>query len=234
MAAQKQADFLFHILVAALFILLLSGYFMRHTLSACLTSLVLAYLLNPLLKYLEGRGLSRIAALSLLYAILSAIVAVATFLLVPYLGQQLHTLNKALPYYMQNVESEVTKWQVNLASYYSGEEGIWLLERGKESLDRLIETLSGMGYNRLTALLYAIFNLVLAPILVFFMLLYKQHSKDLLKRLIPLGHRRQMIELGRRINRSLEGFIIGMFIDSLLVGLLTALALWMVGFNSRR
>ena len=46
---QEGSKALFAILTASLAMLLLAGYFMRHTLSAVLTSLVLAYLLNPLL-----------------------------------------------------------------------------------------------------------------------------------------------------------------------------------------
>ncbi|WP_243370001.1 AI-2E family transporter [Geotalea sp. SG265] len=225
---QERKTFLSHILIFSLALLLLSAYFIHHTLSALLTSLVLAYLLNPLLKHLERRGLNRLPALAVLYVGAIVVLAGLSSLLVPYLGHQLQSLKSTVPSYMLNLKSELSQWQVRLAPYYSGEEGVWLLERGKESFDRIAQALSGLGYNRLTAILYGIFNLILAPILIFFMLLYKQLCKDMVKRLIPLGHRRQMIELGRRINRSLERFIVGMAIDCALVSLLTALALWML------
>lgn len=225
---QERKTFLSHILIGSLGLLLLSGYFLHHTLSALLTSLVLAYLLNPLLKYLEHRGFRRLPALALLYVGVVAVLAALSALLVPYLGQQLQSLKNTVPTYVLSLKAELSQWQVRLEPYYSGEEGVWLLERGKESFDRIAQALSRLGYNRLTAVFYGIFNLVLAPILVFFMLLYKQLCKDLVKRLIPLGHRRQMIELGGRINSSLEGFIVGMAIDCFLVAVLTALALWML------
>ncbi|GAB7028264.1 AI-2E family transporter [Geotalea toluenoxydans] len=224
----ERKSFLSHVLVASLALLLLSGYFIHHTLSALLTSLVLAYLLNPLLKYLERKGLGRLPALGILYVALAVILTVSFFILVPYLGHQLQTLKDTIPYYVLNLKGELTQWQFQLSPYYSGEEGIWLLQRGKESFDRMTQALSGLGYNRLTAIFYGIFNLILAPILIFFMLLYKQMCKDMVKRLIPLGHRRQMIDLGRRINSSLERFILGMAIDCTLVAILTAFALWML------
>jgi predicted PurR-regulated permease PerM len=225
---QERKSFLSLILFGALGLLLLSGYFIHHTLSALLTSLVLAYLLNPLLKYLKRKGFGRLPALGLLYLGLSALLIASFFLLGPYLGRQLESLRTTLPQYVLNLKGELSQWQLRLAPYYSGDEGVWLLERGKESFDRITQALSGLGYNRLTAIFYGIFNLILAPVLIFFMLLYKQLCKDLVKRLIPLDHRRQMIELGRRINRTLERFIIGMAIDCLLVSILTALALWML------
>ncbi|WP_279384477.1 AI-2E family transporter [Geotalea toluenoxydans] len=82
--------------MASLALLLLSGYFIHHTLSALLTSLVLAYLLNPLLKYLERKGLGRLPALGILYVALAVILTVSFFILVPYLGHQLQTLKDTI------------------------------------------------------------------------------------------------------------------------------------------
>jgi predicted PurR-regulated permease PerM len=216
---------LFSILTASLAMLLLAGYFMRHTLSAVLTSLVLAYLLNPLLKRIEKWGLSRIVALCLLYLMLTVVIVLVSMLLIPYLGQQVEALTNALPAYVQNLKRAMDEWQLQLTPSYRSEEGAWLLARGKESLISLTQGITGMGYKRLTALAYGVFNLVLAPILVFFMLLYKQHIKDLIKRLTPLADRRQLTELGKRMNSSLERFILAMLLDCLLVSILTAIAL---------
>ena len=58
-----------YILMAAFAAFLLAGYFLRHTFSALLTSLVIAYLFNPLLKYLEKRGFDRFTAIALMYGI---------------------------------------------------------------------------------------------------------------------------------------------------------------------
>ena len=155
----------------------------------------------------------------------------ASLLFVPYLVHQFETLAAAVPSYVLNLKGDMDEWQMRLADYYSGEEGAWLLARGKESLTSLAQDISGMGYNRLTAMLYGIFNLVLAPILVFFMLLYKQHIRDIIRRLTPLADRRQLTEMGKRINTSLERFILAMLLDCLLVSILTALALFLLGIE---
>jgi putative permease len=222
---------LFYILTASLAILLLAGYFMRHTLSAVLTSLVLAYLLNPLLKRIKKFGLSRLSSLCLLYLMLAVVIVLVSLLLIPYLGQQVEALANALPSYVQNLKRAIDAWQLQFTPSYRSEEGAWLLARGKEALTSLTQGISGLGYKRLTAVAYGIFNLVLAPILVFFMLLYKQHIKDLIKRLTPLAERRQLTELGKRINSSLERFILAMLLDCLLVSILTAIALSLLGIE---
>src|SRR6266702_3684509 len=123
MPENKAGIWTFYILAAVLAAILLAGYFLRHTFSALLTSLALAYLLNPVLKYLEKRGFDRFTALALMY---------------------------------------------------------------------------GMA---------------------------------ILARMIPLSERSHLTKLGRKINRSLERFIIGMLLDCLMVGLLTVAALYLLGIE---
>jgi predicted PurR-regulated permease PerM len=122
-------------------------------------------------------------------------------------------------------------WKGELAGYYGGEEGIWLLDRIEETVTLWADALSNLGYSQLKKLLFAAFNLLLSPILVFFMLLYKQHTKDFLRRMFHHRERQYLLELGQEINRSLERFLIGMLCDCLLVGLLTAAALALLGIE---
>jgi len=73
--------------------------------------------------------------------------------------------------------------------------------------------------------LFGLFNLVLAPIMVFFMLLYKEFFKKAIIRLIPAAEREYLTGLGEKINRTLERFILAMLLDCLLVGILCFAAL---------
>ncbi len=216
-------------LFATLAALVAAGYFLTHTFSALLTSLVLAYILNPMLKYLERRGFDRLTALGLLYGIGLVLALFASFILVPYFGHQLEAFSGALPVYLNTLQGWLESWKVELAGYYGGDEGVWLLDRIEASIADATSKLSNIGYLQLKKLFFAVFNLVLSPILVFFMLLYKQHVKDFIKRMFHHRERQHLIDLGREINRSLEGFLLGMLCDCFLVGLLTAGALSLLG-----
>ena len=111
-----------------------AGYFITHTFSALLTSLVLAYLLNPLLKYLERRGFDRFTALLLLYGVGALAVLFSSFLLIPYIGHQIDALAKSLPIYLQIFQAWLEHWKIVLGDYYGGDEGIWLIGRIEASL----------------------------------------------------------------------------------------------------
>jgi putative permease len=220
-----------YILAAIFGVLLLSGFLLRHTLSAILTSLALAYLLNPLLNYLERRGRRRMSAIVLVYALGSAFLLMVSMLLIPYVGQQAERLSNEMPRYAGNLKNAMERWQIILAPYYSGDEGAWLIARAGDLLTTLTGEVSGMGFARLKGALFGLFNLVLAPILVFFMLLYKEYFKMALVRLIPAAERDYLTGLGEKINRALERFILAMLLDCLLVGILCFAALWILGIE---
>ena len=211
--------------------ILLAGYFLRHTFSALLTSLALAYLLNPLLKYLEKRGFDRITALILLYGIAAFAGMLASFFLIPYLLHQSEILFTSLPRYLQNLRTAMEEWKRQMAPYYAGDEGAWLLEQADDSLGRLADGLSRTGIEQLKGLFFGLFDLVLAPILVCMILYYKEYFKTRIKRLIPHSERHHLTELGRKINRALERFILGMLIDCFMVGILTAATLYFLGIE---
>lgn len=231
MPGKKPGTKTFYVLAAAFAAILLAGYFLRHTFSAVLTSLAIAYLLNPLLKYLEKRGFDRLTALALLYGIAIFAGTIASLLFLPYLLHQSEALFNTLPHYVQNLRAAMDDWKLRMAPYYAGEEGAWLLGQAEDSLTALTKELSATGYRQIKALLFGLFDLILAPILVFLILYYKELSKEVITRTIPPSERPRLMELGRKINRSLERFIYGMLLDCLLVGLLAAVALYSLGIE---
>ena len=211
--------------------ILLMGYFLHHTFSALLTSLALAYLINPALKYLERRGFDRFTALILLYGLAAFAGLIASFFFIPYLVHQSQNLITALPRYLLNLRTAMEEWKQQLAPYYAGDEGAWLLEQAEDSLAHFADGISRSGIEQLKGLFFGLFDLVLAPILVGMILYYKEYFKTLIMQLIPRSERRHFDELGRKINRALERFILSMLLDCLLVGILTAAALYFLGIE---
>lgn len=219
------------ILIVSLVTFTLLGQYLHHTFSALLTALVFAYFLNPLLKYLEKRGFDRLTSLVLMYGIGVFSAFVASFLLIPYLGHQLESFVRTFPSYVQNLKAAIESRKAGLAPYYSSEEGSWLLAQAEDSLTALADKFSGLGYVHLKGVLFGLFDLILAPVLIFFLLYYKQFFKDNLKRLMPIKERRRLMRLGKRINQTLERFVVAMVFDCLLVGILTAIALMFLGIE---
>ena len=231
MKGERERNRIFLAIIFSLAALIGSGYFIAHTFSAILTSVVIAYLVNPPMKLIEKRGFSRMKALCILYAIGLFIAFLASFFLVPYLAHQIDALVKALPIYIRSLHSVAGEWQAKMSGYYGGEEGAWVLTQMTSAIEQATAYISNFGLHHLKNLLFAGFNILLAPILVFFMLLYKQNAKDFIKRMFHHSDRQHLVDLGRELNRSLQQFLVGMFLDCLIVAVLTSIALAMLGIE---
>jgi predicted PurR-regulated permease PerM len=166
-----------------------------------------------------------------MYGVIFFTAFLASFILGPYLGHQVDVLVKTLPLYIKNLQFSIDQWQSKMSGYYGGDEGAWILGQIKRAIGELTAYVSNYGLYHLKNLFFAGFNLILAPILVFFMLLYKQHAKDFVRRMFHHSDRQHLVELGRKLNRSLERFLVGMFFDCLIVSLLTSIALALLGIE---
>lgn len=222
-----------YILWGAVFLLLLaSSMFLRHTLSAVLTSLAMAYLLNPIMKYMEERaGFPRWLSLIMLYFVVLIGCFFASFVLVPYIGNQIDLLSLSLPGYLKSFRNATDSWRIGLNSYYSADEVTWLTGKATDMLDHLATVISGKGYEQIKGLGFALFDLLLAPILVFFLLSYKESAKKYVIANMPERSRSELIALGNKINRTLERFLYAMLIDCILVGILCSAALYFLGIE---
>lgn len=210
---------------------LVASHYLRHTVSALLTSLAIAYLCNPLLKYLEKRGFSRALSITFLYGILALAAFFASFFVIPYVGHQVEALTSSLPRYVQSIKGALDAWQQDLLAYYGGEELDWFVATLADSLSHAASEISGKGYERLKGILFALFDLLLAPILVFFILYYKEDLKEILLKAAPPAYRGEIIAIGHKINRTLERFLLAMLLDCVLVGILCAAALALLGIE---
>jgi predicted PurR-regulated permease PerM len=203
----------------------------HHTFSAILTSLVLAYLVNPLLKKMEALGLRRTPAITLIYLMLALGGTIAALLVVPAVSAQVSMLQGALPAYLQSVRNSLEVFRVDLAGHIGPEDSAWLVSRIDQLLAQGGREISGLGYQQLKGLLYTTFNLILAPILVFFMLFYKERAGRAILLLTPLRFRDELVHLGSRIHNTLERFILALLLDCLLVGIMCSLALWLLDID---
>jgi putative permease len=216
-------------LIAAILLLGLlaaAGYALQHTISCFLLSWVIAYLLDPLVVHIETRGLKRIYALGLLYAILGILTIFFFAFMVPKLTMGWSSFVNDLPLYMQKIKAIVTEWKDQLPDRYGSDEIQWLLDKLSANIDAATEKAGMKFYGFATRIFFNIFNVVLSPILVFFMLFYKDIVAETLASWIPERHREISLGIGREVNSSIGGYLRGQVIVSLIVGLLASLALF--------
>jgi putative permease len=211
------------VLTAAVFV---AFYALRHTFSTFMLAFVLAYLFDPFVVWLEKkRKVRRTYGIVILYTILGIISIFCVAYLIPFLNIRWQGLVRDLPLYVQKVKGIIGDLTARWEPLYATEELDWLASKGTEGLDKLMAKAGEGVYATATRVAFNVLNILLSPILVFFMLFYKESIIASLKVMIPRNRREAFLEVGREINRSMGGFIRGQIIVSVIVAVLSTAAL---------
>ena len=196
---------------------------------------VLAYVLNPAMRYLAGKGLPRALAAGLLT--LAGMAATIALLLVvaPMLFKQTQGLIDRLPVLVDFVQGRVLPW---LRAEFSIQ-----LELDVAGWKRLLADNAGALKSALSAvalratqsgvmLAGLLFNLLLLPVLLFYFLQDGPRMAALLARLVPLRWSDQVGGLARELHRVLGEFLRGQLSVMLIMAVIFASSLALLGLES--
>ena len=206
-----------------------AGYALQHTISCFLLSWVIAYLLDPLLVSAERRGMKRLYALGLLYVVLTILTVFILTFIVPALTISWNSFVLDLPAYIQKLKQIALEWKTRLPDRYGSDEIQWLIDKASANIDTAAEKAGFWAYNFGTRIFFNLFNIVLSPILVFFMLYYKQIVIETIVSWLPDGRRGQILDIAHEVNISIGGYLRGQVMVSIIVALLATIALFALG-----
>jgi putative permease len=190
------------------------------------SSVLLSYILVPIVNALESRGLGRgVATLILLCVIVGAIVA-AGFLLVPLILEQIRTLQTGVASAKATAAIRQLQEAIREPLVPIGLGDIDLFEKvehakrsiGQKALDFLVNDS-----------LHAAVAMVATPFMMFFLI---KDGRDLRKRFIELVPNRYfefVMDLLYKMEVQLGNFLRSQFADALAFGILATIALWILG-----
>ena len=209
-------------------LLAIAGYALQHTISCFLLSWVIAYLLDPILAKAEERGLKRIYGLALLYVILGFLTVFFLAFMLPAATISWNSFIRDLPLYIQKIKLIANEWESRVPDRYGSDEIQWLIEKAAGNVDAAAEKTGAWAYGFGTRIFFNLFNIVLSPILVFFMLYYKQVVIETSASWLPEGRRELILGIGREVNSSIGGYLRGQVMVSGIVAVLATVALFVL------
>jgi len=218
-------------LIAAILLLCLlaaAGYALQHTISCFLLSWIIAYLLDPLVIKIEARGVTRTYALALMYTVLGVLTVFFLTFMLPKLTMNWDAFLRELPQYLQKIKQITMEWKARIPDRYGSEEIQWLLDKASANVDTAAEKTGTWAYGFAGRIFFNIFNIVLSPILVFFMLYYKHTLIETLASWIPEKHRIIVLGIGQEVNSSIGGYLRGQVFVSIIVAALATVALFII------
>lgn len=216
-------------------------YFFLKILAPLIYAFILAYLLNPIMDFIEAKipkakpgkkprlRVRRILSLFLTYLIVFVFLAVFAYIVLPQLANTLYGIVKNVPAYVSSVRMWLDDFLIGWLTRFSIS-----AEPVQDLLDQSAAYFNEWGQyvTKILPHLYAITmlittgvkNVLLAVIISVYMLYSKEvfiaQSKKLLFAFLPLSAAKRLVYLSRLVHTSFGSFISGKIIDSLIIGVL--------------
>lgn len=183
---------------------------------------LLAFILNPLAKWLYHLGLPRILAVALVYAALALVVVTVLVLVVPTAITQMVQLGNSLPMMARNLQSRAD--QLHLALLERGLPEAQLTVVYRNTINRAEELGTAALSNSLavaTAILNSLLRGTLVLILSFYIMLDGENIARSLVGIVPPRYRDDVALALEQIDRTFGGFVRGQVIQAVIYGLAT-------------
>jgi len=224
--SNEEAVYLIVLIVVALILLATLGGF----LAPVLTGLVIAFLLQGLVKQLERYRMRRAPAVYLSFLLFLGGVLAVMFLVVPLLWQQMQDLVALLPRVVGRVREGATELADRFPEYVTEEQISALVDQGARELANVSATLLETAFSQVFSLAALLIYLVLVPISVFFFLKDKDELLAWVHSLLP-SDRPLLTSVGDEMNQQLGNYVRGKFIEILIVGATTFVSFTFLGLN---
>ena len=193
-------------------------------------SIVLAYLINPIVNYLERYKIKRGIAVLFVYIMVLGIILILSFIIAPKIGKEIKRLLNVLPDYfhriskfMDNIYIKYYENMYNMPSIFQGIDEVIIdyIERLENSINIGISRF----FEGIISTFSKIISLVLIPILTFYFVKDKEYFKEKIYFKIPKNIREDVKNLAIEMDLVLGQFVRGRLLLALYVGVVTTILL---------
>ena len=216
------------------FILFTFVWMFKSVLTPFVLGIVIAYLLNPLVKGFSTKGIGRTTSSAFIICLFFILIITVIIFVAPVVAQESADLIEALPRYLDNcfkwIQPHTIWFQENFGENYMGDAKAFL----KENISKILTFSGGLAGGLAAggqALVGAATTLVLTPLVAFYMMREWPAITQWVEDLIPRNHETVIKDLLAQIDGKLSGFIRGQVTVAFLLGIIYAIALTIAGLN---
>lgn len=188
-----------------------------------------AYVLLPVVEWLERRGLTRKAAVAVLYGGFAVILTVTLVLIVPVVGRELSVLRQKLPEYSDKAQARLQSLQQEFETKFPEFEQTDIAA----SITRKTTDYVASALQRLPELVLNLFTLasifVLIPLITWYLLIESRSIKKSVLEAVPNRHFESVLNLLYRVDLNLSNYLAGQVVESILVGIMSAIGYSAIG-----
>ncbi|MEG0378148.1 MAG: AI-2E family transporter, partial [Eubacterium sp.] len=195
-----------------------------------LLAIILAYLLNPMVRMFERKGLKRGISVLLVCIIVLLILFVLLMSFVPSLITRITQMVSSIPQMIKEIQNYSEQITDFIAKYNASDFSKYVnLEETLTKFASMFAVLLQNLSNAIIANSGQIMNIVIVPLVVVLLLLDKELFINALMYLIPINTRNQVKKMFCDIDMVIGGFIRGQGLMSIIAGILTGVGAYLMG-----
>lgn len=210
-------------------------YLLAPILSPFLIGVLLAYMGDPLVDRLERHKLSRTWGVVVVFALITLILVIMLLVLLPMLGKQLVHLYEMIPQVLDWLQTQALPW---IQLQFGLNDGFWHFDQLKSAfsgqmgkttdiVSSLLSTATASGL----ALLAWVANLLLIPVVSFYLMRDWDLMLSRLRSLLPRGREGLVVQLFGECHEVLGAFLRGQLLVMLALGVMYATGLMVIGLE---
>lgn len=196
---------------------------------------IIAWLFDPLVKWLQKKGIRRSIGTTITYLILLGFIALVMGGLIPLLSEQLNEFIKVIPNIIDNSRDVIDKFADKLSVI----DGLDISAFKRELFDKIVvfsTNLTSELPSMLVIFVKKFFSgmgsIIVGLVIGFYLLLSFNNVNDTFITLFPKKLQKNTKEIVYEVNSSLRRFVVGALLDALLIFIVSSIGFGFVGLKA--
>jgi putative permease len=204
--------------------------FFGNMLAPVLASVVIAYLLEGIVKVLEAHGMHRRLAVLIVFSFFLAFLLFLFFGLVPLLSKQVAQLMQEVPTMVAEGQRALLALPEHYPNIFSAEQVNEIVSAIRSGITDLGQRMLSFSLASISTLFTLVVYLVLLPVLVFFFMKDKKLILEWTTRYLP-KERGVAIRVWREMDRQIGNYVRGKFAEIAIVGIISFVVFTLMGLS---
>lgn len=193
-------------------------------------SLLIAFIFNPVVTFLENHGMKRFLAVLIVFTLIGVIVVLGISFMIPKIVKQFNLLASVIT--KENINKLLLQIQENVSDYIPFVNA----EDFAARIEEFVSTFFMTSVNNFTQIIGGIVSalaiIIIVPFITFFLL---KDNKKIVKgivNIVPNKYFEFSYYVIDKISKQLGKYVRGWILDAFIVGLLSGLGLWILGIKN--
>jgi len=188
---------------------------------------IVAYLLNPLINWIESSGMGRTAATSAVFLVILVVVGYVLFLVLPMVVDELKTAQENMASGQASDKLFKIKGAIEEKLAFIGIRDLDIMEKTRNYFVNVGNKLFQYLLNAVSI----VTNLIIIPFISFFLVKDIRLIKKQFIRMVPNRFFEFTLNVIHKMDLQLGNFIRGQILESAIIGGLSIIALWMLNVD---